>query len=220
MGIRSPAGLAGKKIAVGLTHSISTLTIDEMLRADGVDPASVDYVPVPYPDIETGLRRGLVAAASLVEPFLSEAEISLGAEVIQPQCQGPTANLPLSGYFATAAGVTANLRTARAFARAIERGQALADEDRVAVEMILPSYIKVSRQTAAVVNLNTTHHAGPGADPARRGSDALRWAADQASARCPAAVPLNRVPAPGSVDGSSSRTNPGPLKGRPDACIR
>ena len=30
--ITSPAGLAGKTIAVGLTHSISTLTVNEMPR--------------------------------------------------------------------------------------------------------------------------------------------------------------------------------------------
>ncbi len=153
-GIHGPAGLAGRKIAVGLTGSISTLTITEMLRSDDVAAASVHYVAVPYPDMLAALKRGDVAAASLVEPFLSEAEASLGAEVIQPQCQGPTANLPLSGYFATAAWARAHPHTARAFARAIERAQALADDDRSTVENILPSYIRITRQVAALVNLN------------------------------------------------------------------
>jgi NitT/TauT family transport system substrate-binding protein len=153
-GIRSPAGLAGKTIAVGLTNSISTLTINEMLKANDVSIASVRYVAVPYSDMISALKNSDVTGASLVEPFLSEAEASLGAEVIQPQCQGPTANLPLSGYFATAAWAQANPHTARAFARAIEKAQALADNDRAAVEKILPAYVKITSQIAAIVNLN------------------------------------------------------------------
>jgi NitT/TauT family transport system substrate-binding protein len=153
-GIRSPAGLAGKTIAVGLTNSISTLTINEMLKANDVSTASVRYVAVPYSDMISALKNSDVTGASLVEPFLSEAEASLGAEVIQPQCQGPTANLPLSGYFATAAWAQANPHTARAFARAIEKAQALADNDRAAVEKILPAYVKITSQIAAIVNLN------------------------------------------------------------------
>lgn len=152
--ITSPAGLAGKTIAVGLTHSVSTLTVNEMLAANNVSAASVRYAAVPYPDMLAALKKGDVAAASLVEPFLSEAEVSAGAQVILPQCQGPTAGLPLSGYFATAAWVHANPRTARAFAAAVERGQALADNDRAAAEKILPTYIRGSSGITAVVNLN------------------------------------------------------------------
>ncbi len=95
-----------------------------------------------------------MAAASLVEPFLSQAEASLGANAILRQCQGPTANLPLSGYFATAAWTDRYPATARAFARALERAQVLADDDRAAVEKILPSYIRITKQITALVNLN------------------------------------------------------------------
>jgi NitT/TauT family transport system substrate-binding protein len=153
-GIRSPVALAGKTIAAGLTNSISTLTINEMLKADNVNPKSVHYVAVSYPDMISALKNGDVTGASLVEPFLSEAEASLGAEVVQPQCQGPTANLPLSGYFATATWAETNPHAARAFARAIEKAQALADNDRAAVEKILPTYIKITPQIAAIVKLN------------------------------------------------------------------
>lgn len=153
--ILTPADLAGKTIAVGLTNSISTLTINAMLKINGVRPATVRYVPIPYPDMATALAKGDVDAISAVEPFLTAAEDSLGANVIMAQCQGPTANLPLSGYFATAAWTARYPATARAFARAIDKAQALADDDRAAVEQILPTYIKISQMTAALVNLNT-----------------------------------------------------------------
>ena len=103
----------------------------------------------------TALARGDVDAISAVEPFLTAAEGNLGANVILPQCQGATADLPLSGYFATAAWVAKYPATARAFAAAIDKAQALADADRAAVERILPTYIKISKTTAALVDLNS-----------------------------------------------------------------
>jgi NitT/TauT family transport system substrate-binding protein len=44
--------------------------------------------------------------------------------------------------------------TARAFATAIDKAQALADSDRGAAERILPAYIYISKTTAALVSLN------------------------------------------------------------------
>ena len=94
-------------------------------------------------------------AISAVEPFLTAAEDNLGANVILPQCQGATSDPPLSGYFATAAWVAKYPATARALAAAMDKTQALADGDRAAVERILPTYIKISKTTAALVSLNS-----------------------------------------------------------------
>jgi NitT/TauT family transport system substrate-binding protein len=58
-------------------------------------------------------------------------------------------------YLTTAAWADAHPATARAFAHAVEQGQALAASDRGAVEHILPSYMRISKDIAALVNLNT-----------------------------------------------------------------
>ena len=73
-GIKGPAGLAGKTIAVNLTNNIQTLTADTLLKANGVNPASVKYVVVPFPDMATALKAGRVNAISVVEPFMTGAE--------------------------------------------------------------------------------------------------------------------------------------------------
>ena len=41
-GITKPADLAGKTVAVNLTNNIQTLTLNAILKADGVDPCQGD----------------------------------------------------------------------------------------------------------------------------------------------------------------------------------
>ena len=164
-GITTPAALAHKKIAVNITNNIQTMLTNTALEAAGVNPASVQYVKVPFPEMTDALKHGVVDAISVVEPFITENELKLGAQPVMSTCTGPTANFPISGFFALSSFTKKYPNTARAFVAALERGQALADSNRAAVEEILPSYIpKLTANQAAVVNLgqyptnlDTTH---------------------------------------------------------------
>jgi NitT/TauT family transport system substrate-binding protein len=154
-GITGPAGLAGKTVAVNLTNNIQTLTTNAVLKADGVNTATVKYVAIPFPDMAAALKAGRVNAISVVEPFLSGAEHSIGARAVMSECTGPTANFPLSGYFATRAWTQKYPRTAAAFQRAMAQAQAFADANPDAVKQILPTYTKVSAQAAGGITLGT-----------------------------------------------------------------
>jgi NitT/TauT family transport system substrate-binding protein len=154
-GIKGAAGLAGKTIAVNLTHSIQTLTTNRLLQADGVNPGSVHYVVIPFTEMAAALKAGRVDAISVVEPFVTAAEHSVGAVPAMSQCQGPTASLPLAGYFTTQSWLQRYPNTARAFQRAIEKAQQLANTDHQAVVQILPTYTKLTPQTAALITLDT-----------------------------------------------------------------
>ena len=154
-GITGPAGLAGKTIAVNLTNNIQTLMTSAVLKADGVNAASVKYVAIPFPDMAAALKAHRVDAISVVEPFLTGAEHTIGAKVVMSECSGPTADFPLSGYFATTAWTKQYPKTARAFQRAMAKAQALAASDPAAVKQILPSYTKITAQAAQGINLNS-----------------------------------------------------------------
>ncbi len=154
-GITSPAGLAGKTIAVNVAPNIQTLTITRQLQADGVPTAGVRFVAIPFAEMARALKAHQVAAISEVEPYLTQAEVGHGTEPILQQCAGPTAGIPLGGYITTATWATAHPAAARAFQRAVEQGQALAATDRGAVEQVLPAYMKISKNTASLVSLNT-----------------------------------------------------------------
>jgi NitT/TauT family transport system substrate-binding protein len=153
-GIKKPADLAGKTVAVNLTNNIQTLAANAVLKAGGVNPSSVKYVAVPFPQMGAALAAGRVDAISVVEPFLTEAKTSLHATEVSDQCAGPTASLPLSGYFATQSWTQQNPATARAFQRAVDKGQALADSNPAMVRQVLPSYSKISPQIAAQIGVD------------------------------------------------------------------
>jgi len=152
-GIKGPAGLAGKTIAVNLTNNIQTLMTDAVLKADGVNPASVKYVVVPFPDMAAALKAGRVDAISVVEPFITGAEQSLGAVPVMSECSGSLALFPLGGYFATSAWAAKYPHTARAFQQAIEKAQAYANAHPAAVRAILPTYTKIPAAAAPHIKL-------------------------------------------------------------------
>jgi NitT/TauT family transport system substrate-binding protein len=152
--ITSPADLAGKTIAVNVPNNIQTILANTALQTAGVSPKTVTYVPVPFPQMATALAEHKVDAISAVEPFITSAELSEGAQPVMSTCTGPTANFPASGYFALQSWTQKHPNTARAFQAAMAKGQALADASRADVEQILPTYIKsLSPDQSAVVNL-------------------------------------------------------------------
>src|ERR1039457_4484941 len=153
-GIRNPADLAGKTIAVNVAPNIQTLTIIQTLKSDGVPTGGIHFVAIPFALMGKALKAHQIDAISEVEPFLTQDMTSLGAQPVLQQCTGPTAGIPLGGYITTAAWADAHPAAALAFQKAVEQGQALAATDRAAVEKVMPDYMKISKQTAAMVNLN------------------------------------------------------------------
>jgi NitT/TauT family transport system substrate-binding protein len=152
-GISKPADLAGKTIAVNLLNNIQTLTLNAVLKAEGVNPSSVHYVVVPFPNMIAALKAHQVNAISAVQPFLTGAEAADGAKQVVSSCDGPVAHMPMSGYFATQTWAQQNPNTARAFQTALLKAQAYANANPAAVKSILPTYIKITPQTASQVTL-------------------------------------------------------------------
>jgi NitT/TauT family transport system substrate-binding protein len=153
-GITKPADLAGKTVAVNLTNNIQTLTLNAVLKADGVDPSKVKYVVIPFPNMVTALKAKQVNAISAVEPFLGGALAADGAKQVVSSCDGPVANMPMSGYLATSAWTQKNPNTAKAFQTALLKAQAYANANPSAVKAILPTYTKVTAAQANALPLN------------------------------------------------------------------
>ena len=154
-GITKPADLAGKTVAVNLTNNIQTLTLNAVLKADGVDPSKVKYVVVPFPNMVTALKAKQVDAISAVEPFLGGALAADGAKQVVSSCDGPTADMPMSGYLATSTWVQQNPNTAHAFQTALLKAQAYADANPAALKAIIPTFTKVTAAQANALPLNT-----------------------------------------------------------------
>jgi NitT/TauT family transport system substrate-binding protein len=151
--IKQPKDLEGKKIAVHVPHNIQSLTFDEVLKANNVDPSKVKYVQVLFPLMAAALQKHQIDAALTVEPFGTDMQRKLGARMILDAGGAPVTDLPVSGYMSTENWVTKYPKTAAAFQRAISKAQQLASSDRKQVESVLPEYAKIDAQTASVLSL-------------------------------------------------------------------
>lgn len=152
--VRSPQDLAGKKIAVNTRGNIVELTARSALETAGVDPDAVTFVEVPFPDMAAALKDGKVAAAFMVEPFITQAALSFGAVSALDAGSGATEGIAIGGVALTAAFAEKYPRTVAAFRRAVARAQADM-VDRSVVERTLPTYTKITPDTAALIALGT-----------------------------------------------------------------
>jgi NitT/TauT family transport system substrate-binding protein len=152
-GITTPAGLAEKTIAVNLLNDVQTMMTDETLKADAVNTLP-HYVAIPFADMPAALARRRVQAIYEVEPYLSGAETTLGANTILDTCTGYNANLPIAGAVTTATWLGRHMATAHAFQRAMARAAQLGDTDRAVVEKAVVRFFHVSPQIAALVKLD------------------------------------------------------------------
>ncbi len=151
--IVSLAGLQGATLAVNVQNNIGTILIGSALEADGLSIRNVKLVAIPFPLMVAALKEHRVDAAWLPEPFLSLAEQQIGARGMLDLDQGSVAGFPVVGYAVTRAYEQRYPRTVAAFLRALERGQAVADSSRAAVEQAAKAFLGVSPQTAAVMAL-------------------------------------------------------------------
>ncbi|WP_051793925.1 ABC transporter substrate-binding protein [Kibdelosporangium aridum] len=153
-GISRPEDAAGKKIAVTSTGSISDLALMSVLQSRGVDVGTINWVPMPLPDMGPALQRGNVDAAVVIEPFVTLTQKSMGAVPIVDIASGPTAELPMSGFAALAKWVSANPKTVAAFQRGLAKGIADVKKDRSGrLDPILVKYVKIDTAIAPQVHI-------------------------------------------------------------------
>jgi hypothetical protein len=130
--------------AAGLSMTVKPLAKTprgiQALKTGQADVLVGGNFPTMLEDDASGvLKVHQVDAIDVLEPFLTQAELSDGAFPVVDQLTGPTEALPISGTFTTDAFVRRYPRTAAAFQRAMLKAQALADANRAVVETVLPT---------------------------------------------------------------------------------
>jgi NitT/TauT family transport system substrate-binding protein len=147
--------LAGKKIGVNGTNSIGTLLISMLLSEHGVSPKKVWFITDKqgFPDMTGQLQDGAWDAAFLAEPYISAAAMQYGDQVLADLDQGGAVNFPIDGYVATQAWTEQHPKTAAAFVRAIEAGQAIANSDPPVVRAVMARDDKLPPPVTAAMAL-------------------------------------------------------------------
>ncbi|MGV9779542.1 ABC transporter substrate-binding protein [Streptosporangium sp. NPDC003464] len=153
--LKKTGDLKGKKIAVNVVKALGEVTTSAHLKAAGLAPADVSFVPVPFAEQLAALRAGRVDAAWMTEPYISAAKKELSARVLVDTLTGPTEGLPLDGWAASADWTAKHPKTAAAFQRALGRAQKLAASDRAELDRVIPAYTRIPADVAAEMTLGT-----------------------------------------------------------------
>ncbi|SHE79005.1 ABC transporter substrate-binding protein [Streptoalloteichus hindustanus] len=156
-GIDGPKQLAGKTVAVNTRNNVNELTLRSVLEANDIksDKDKISIVEMPFPDMPAALAQGRIDAASVIEPFATQAQRKTGATVVMDSMTGPTSELPIAGYVTGAKFAQENPKTVKAFQRAMKKAQAAAQADRKKVEAQLVEQLKMEEEDAKLVNLGS-----------------------------------------------------------------
>jgi len=146
-GITSLEQLEGKTIAVNSLNNTPHLSILVTLREAGVDTDTVEFVEVGFPDMPLALQGGRVDAADISEPFLKEA-LENGAVALANPYRVVEQDQHLSSWFTTQQYIDQNQCVVDAFARAIDKSNAYAQDNTDEVREFVPTYLNVDPATA------------------------------------------------------------------------
>jgi NitT/TauT family transport system substrate-binding protein len=69
--IQTVADLENTKIAVNTNRAIDEVMVSPLVVKYGADPLSIRFVPIPFPEMFTALKRDAVDAVVQIEPFVT-----------------------------------------------------------------------------------------------------------------------------------------------------
>jgi NitT/TauT family transport system substrate-binding protein len=156
--VRTIKDLEGKTIGINAPGNILYLLVAATLADAGIPVSDVRFRYIPLPLMAQALKTGQVAAATLPEPFASQADLSIGVIQLTDMDTGAMTSFPVQGCAVTREWAQANPLTLAAFTRAYEQGQQMADASRSAVERameMLPSPLGVTREVAALMAVDS-----------------------------------------------------------------
>ncbi|GIF00509.1 ABC transporter substrate-binding protein [Paractinoplanes rishiriensis] len=149
--ITSAKQLEGKTVATNTLRNIVHLSVNEIVRQAGGDPAKVKFVEVPFPDMAAALESDRVQAMFVVEPFLS-AGLSKGWKTIGALAD-VAPNLCVAVYFASTQTITGNPDLVKRFTTAMQESLAYANANPDAVRTAVTTYTTIKAEAAAKLTL-------------------------------------------------------------------
>jgi NitT/TauT family transport system substrate-binding protein len=153
-GIKSMQDLVGKTVSTNALSDVPFLALKAILQANSIDVSKIHIVVVHHPDTVAALTNHTVDAAIQLEPFKTQTAEKIGSRpIVDLFGPGPALNLPLAGYFSSAKFAQQNPKTVAAFAKALAHGALDAAANRKLVEETIPTFTKIDKQTAALLDL-------------------------------------------------------------------
>jgi NitT/TauT family transport system substrate-binding protein len=152
--ITSAKDLAGKKISAGLINSVNYVHMREWLQRNGVDPNSVQFLEIPFPQMADALFQNRLDAVWSVEPFLTVMLKTGNARILSYPYQENVPRMDITAYMAKESWVKANPDVVRRFRRAIDRATTyLVNASKEERDDFVAKYSGMKPELVAAVNL-------------------------------------------------------------------
>jgi NitT/TauT family transport system substrate-binding protein len=119
--INGPKDLVGRKVSASLINGPNYVHMREWLQRGGVDPGSVQFLEIPFPQMADALFQKRLDAVWNVEPFLTAMVRSGNARMIAYPYQENVPRMDITAFVAKESWVKANPDVATRFRRAIDR---------------------------------------------------------------------------------------------------
>lgn len=152
-GIDGIEDLAGKTVAVNGLNGVDDVTVKAILDENGIDPSSVEFVEVPFPDMIAAVETGQVDVASEPEPFVTLGEQAGLTTLLDPYYEA-LPGLPLGLVFASQEWLEDNPDLANAFHRALVRSIEAAAADPDAMGEVIMANTDTSPELLAEMALD------------------------------------------------------------------
>jgi NitT/TauT family transport system substrate-binding protein len=135
-GISTLEDLADATVAVTTLNNVGEVTVRATLENNGIDSSNVQFVEMPFPDMNAALESGAVDAIWLAEPFITMG-LGMGFVSVADPMYETYPGMTIAVFFAAEDWLAENADVAARFARAMERSlQAAADDPDAAREII------------------------------------------------------------------------------------
>lgn len=140
--VRSVADLAGRKVAVNVLENVVELGVRASALDAGIDPDSIEYVRIGFPEMPAALADGRADAVFVVEPF-QQLVLAQGGRKLASSMVDIAPDLSVAMYFASKQLIGENPDLVRRFTEAMHESLAYADAHPDEVREILPSYTQI-----------------------------------------------------------------------------
>lgn len=151
-GIKAPADLAGKTIAVNTLENIGDVSITAALEKQGVDVSGIKFVEIGFPDMLAALERGQIDAAWEIEPFVAIGTATGNRPVLWPYVDAHP-GLMIGSFLATNDYRQQNPKVIEAFRKGITKTVQAVSQDPESFRNALPQLAKVKPEMAKSMTL-------------------------------------------------------------------
>ncbi|MFE7445201.1 ABC transporter substrate-binding protein [Streptomyces chartreusis] len=152
-GIKEVKDLAGRKVAVDTLYQLPDLTLRTALRARGVDPSKVEFVEIPFAQMEQALTSGRVDAADMTEPFATMSEKEKDLRTVLSNGEGQDQDWPQTLTLASDQYAKSNPSVVTAFQRAMDAAVAYTRDHPDEARAVVPKYTPVPQAIADAMRM-------------------------------------------------------------------